>query len=186
MRLPVVEPRRGRIRAGLAAVLALSLQTTAWALPEDSRQPIRITADHATMDEGRGEAAYRGSVRITQGTLDVQGDTLTLKVDKEGALTTARTLGKPARYQQKTDPAKGPVVATADEILFDNVNSTVTLIGNAVLRQDAASFTGPRIVYSVARKQIEASGNGSQRVELVFPPQQREAGKPKANTGSSK
>ena len=89
MRLPVVEPRRGRIRAGLAAVLALSLQTAAWALPEDSRQPIRITADHATMDEGRGEAAYRGSVRITQGTLDVQGDTLTLKVDKEGALVVA-------------------------------------------------------------------------------------------------
>lgn len=147
--------------------------TLSWALPEDVEQPVNISADNARFDEKSGEAVYRGSVVVIQGTLKVQGDTLTLRVDEQGALTTARTLGKPARYQQRTDPAKGLVNATADEIQFDHRTGTIILLGNALLKQDGASFSGPRIVYSTEKKQIEASGNSQQRVQLVFPPQAR-------------
>ncbi|MEO6699787.1 MAG: lipopolysaccharide transport periplasmic protein LptA [Paraperlucidibaca sp.] len=149
-----------------------------WALPEDAQQPVSISADNARFDEKAGEAVYRGSVVVIQGTLKVQGDTLTLRIDDQGALTTARTLGKPARYQQRTDPAKGLVNATADEIQFDHRTGTLVLIGNALLKQDGASFSGPRIVYSTEKKQIEASGNSEQRVHLVFPPQARGEKKP--------
>lgn len=172
----------------LAATLFAGLlagSAPALALTEDSQQPIQVTADNARFDEKSGEASYRGNVHIQQGTLEVNGDTLTLKVDSKGALSTARTFGKPARYQQKTDPAKGLVTAEAGEIQFDNTSGVITLIGNALLKQDGASFSGPRIVYSTVRKQIEASGNASQRVQLIFPPRQRESGKP-ATSGSSK
>lgn len=151
---------------------------SSWALPEDVEQPVNISADNARFDEKAGEAVYRGNVVVIQGTLKIQGDTLTLRVDDQGALTTARTLGKPARYQQRTDPAKGLVNATADEIQFDHRNGSIVLIGNALLKQDGASFSGPRIVYSTEKKQIEASGNSQQRVQLVFPPQARGDKKP--------
>jgi len=180
-------PRRNDIRFLLVAACLLPA-APAMALPEDSQQPIQVTADNARFDERLGEAVYRGKVQIIQGTLEVNGDSLTIKVDGKGQLSTARTVGKPAHYQQKIDPDKGLVTAEAGEILFDNVNGTITLIGNAVLRQDSASFKGPRIVYSTTRKQIEASGSPGERVQLVFPPSARGAGKPAINPfgGSSK
>lgn len=165
-------PRRteSRLARHLLAAGLLLAASPLMALPEDAQQPVKVTADSARFDEASGEAVYRGNVLTQQGTLEVRGDSLTLKVDSKGALTTARTLGKPAHYQQKTDPAKGLVTADANEILFDNTTGVVTLIGNAVLRQEGTSFTGPRIVYSTVRKQIEASSDSSQRVQLVFPP----------------
>lgn len=172
-------PLTGRL---LAAGLLLA-SPPLLALPEDAQQPVKVTADNARFDETRGEAVYRGNVLTQQGTLEVRGDSLTLKVDSKGSLTTARTLGKPAHYQQKTDPAKGLVTADASEIIFDNTTGVVTLIGNAVLRQEGTSFTGPRIVYSTVRKQIEASSDASQRVQLVFPPSAMHTpGKPAAGS----
>ena len=165
-------------RAKRIARLLLLAATTftpvlSWALPEDAEQPVNISADNARFDEKAGEAVYRGNVVVIQGTLKVQGDTMTLHVDDKGALTTARTLGKPAHYQQRTDPAKGLVNATAEEIQFDHRTGNIVLVGNAVLKQDGASFSGPRIVYSTEKKQIEANGNSKQRVQLIFPPQAR-------------
>ncbi|MEL0027215.1 MAG: lipopolysaccharide transport periplasmic protein LptA [Perlucidibaca sp.] len=183
-------PRRTDTLPLLAAAACL-LPLPALALPEDSQQPIQVTADNARFDERSGEAVYRGNVQIIQGTLEVLGDSLTLKVDGKGRLTTARTLGKPAHYQQRIDPDKGMVTADANEIQFDNSNGVITLIGNAVLRQDSASFKGPRIVYSTTRKQIEASGSPGERVQLVFPPSLRDGARPgtpgaPSATGSSK
>ena len=167
-------------------LLLLALPGLAQALPEDAQQPIQITADNARFDEKSGEALYRGNVQIVQGTLRVNGDTLTLKVDAQGNLQTARTLGKQAHYEQKTDPAKGLVKADANEIIFDNNTGVITLLGNAVLRQYSANFSGPRIVYSTLRKQIEATGDSTQRVQLTFPPSARNGGKTPASNGSSK
>lgn len=174
----------------LAALLLVGCAAnTALALPEDAQQPIQITADNARFDEKSGEAIYRGKVQIVQGTLRVNGDSLTLKVDAEGNLLNARTLGKPAHYEQKTDPAKGLVKADANEIIFDNTTGVITLLGNSILRQDNASFSGPRIVYSTLRKQIEATSDASQRVQLTFPPSARNSTKtpsPASSTGSAK
>lgn len=167
----------------LLTLLPLLASSAALALPEDAQQPIQITADNARFDEKTGEALYRGNVQIVQGTLRVTGDTLTLKVDASGQLQTARTLGKQAHYEQRTDPAKGLVNADANEILFDNNTGVITLLGNAVLRQDSANFSGPRIVYSTVRKQIEATGDSTQRVQLTFPPSARQGGKTPVSTG---
>ena len=167
-------------------LLLLALPGLAWALPEDAQQPVQITADNARFDEKSGEALYRGNVQIVQGTLRVSGDSLTLKVDAKGSLQTARTIGKQAHYEQKTDPAKGLVKADANEIIFDNTTGVITLLGNAVLRQDNANFSGPRIVYSTVRKQIEATGDSTQRVQLTFPPSARSSGKTPVSTGGSK
>ncbi|MDP1541375.1 MAG: lipopolysaccharide transport periplasmic protein LptA [Moraxellaceae bacterium] len=158
-----------------AMIIGLTLPTTAIALPADRNQQVEITANNARFDERAGEAVYRGNVLVKQGTMEVRGDSLILNVDDKGALTLARTIGKPARFQQQIDPSKGLVKGEANEVIFDNRDGSVTLTGNAVLRQDNASFSGPRIVYSTTRKQIEASGNDTQRVQLIFPPSIRES-----------
>ena len=46
------------------------------ALSTDSNQPIRVQADSAELDDGKGVATYRGNVVITQGSLRVTGTSL--------------------------------------------------------------------------------------------------------------
>ena len=62
--------------------LALACASSvAMALPSDREQPIRVQADSAELDERQGVAVYRGSVVITQGTLKITGDTVTITQD---------------------------------------------------------------------------------------------------------
>jgi lipopolysaccharide export system protein LptA len=151
------------------AVIALP----ALALPTDRDQPLQVAADTASFNEKTGIATYRGAVVIRQGTLEVRADELVLTVDKAGNVTTTVALGKPARYQQQTDPRKGLVSAEASRIDYDLKTETITLSGQARLKQDGASFQGASIVYAIARQQVEAKGDASNRVQLVLPPQPR-------------
>lgn len=51
---------------------------SAWALPDDRNQPIRIQADDAQLDDKNGVATYKGDVIITQGSMKVTGNTVTI------------------------------------------------------------------------------------------------------------
>lgn len=146
---------------------------TATALPTDRDQPLQVAADSASFNEKTGIATYRGAVVIRQGTLEVRADELVITVDKAGNVTTTAAQGKPARYQQQTDPKKGLVTAEASRIDYDLKNETITLSGQARLKQDGASFQGANIVYAIARQQVDAKGDASNRVQLVLPPQPR-------------
>ena len=78
-----VNPLPLLISLGLAAA-----SSTSWALPSDRDQPIRVQADSAELDDKQGVAVYRGSVVITQGSLKITGDTVTLTVGDGSKLTT--------------------------------------------------------------------------------------------------
>ena len=127
----------------------------------------------AHFDEKTGIATYRGSVVIRQGTLELRSDELVINVDKQGNVTKTSARGKPARYQQQVDPKKGLVSAEATRIDYDLKNEVITLNGQARLRQDGASFQGATITYAIARQQVDAKGDASNRVQLVLPPQPR-------------
>ena len=51
---------------------------SAWALPNDQEQPIRIQADDAQLDDKNGVATYKGDVIITQGSMKITGNTVTI------------------------------------------------------------------------------------------------------------
>ena len=72
------------------------LSGLAYALPSDRNQPINVQADSAEMDDKRGVAIYRGDVIITQGTLKITGDTVTITLDQAGDIDVFTSVGKPA------------------------------------------------------------------------------------------
>lgn len=157
----------------LAAIGLAMTPVATLALPTDRDQPLQVAADNAHFDEKSGIATYKGAVVIRQGTLELRADELVISVDKQGNVTSTVARGKPARYQQQTDPKKGLVMAEASRIDYDLKNETITLTGDARLRQDAASFQGATITYAIARQQVDARGDSSNRVQLVLPPQPR-------------
>ena len=93
---------------GLSAFL---LGTGAWALPEDRNQPIRVQADTAELDDRQGVAVYRGDVVITQGSMKITGDTVTITQNGSGDVEVFTSIGKPAYYEQKPSADKEVVKA---------------------------------------------------------------------------
>src|SRR5690554_3283058 len=82
------------------------LSGLAHALPSDSSQPINVQADSAEMDDKRGVAIYRGDVVITQGTLKITGDTVTITLTKNGDIDVFTSVGEPAYYEQQQSTDK--------------------------------------------------------------------------------
>jgi lipopolysaccharide export system protein LptA len=155
-----------------------------YALPSDREQPIQINADSARYNEKTGIAVYTGQVVIQQGTLEIRADEIVIRVDKKGGISSLTATGKPARFQQKTDPQKGIVSAESSQVDYDVKNEIITLAGAAKLQQDGASFKGNTITYNSQTQQVEAKGDSQNRVQLTLPPSAQ--GKPRPTKESSK
>lgn len=154
-----------------------TLGSRAHALPTDREQPVQVMANTARFNEKTGIATYSGNIVVIQGTLEIRAEEMVITTDPQGAILSTVARGNPARYQQQTDPKKGPVNAEALRIDYDAKNEIVTLTGNAKLKQDGSSFQGNVITYNSVRQQVDARGDGANRVKLVFPPQARESKK---------
>src|SRR3989338_8538663 len=136
----------------------------AWALPSDPEQPIRIQADSAELDDKQGVAVYRGDVVITQGTLKITGDTVTITQDKNGEIEVFTSVGKPSYYEQKPSANKQIVKAYGLTIHYFAANERIVLIDQAKVIQEGNTFEGEKIVYDTQR-QIVNAGRANGRSE---------------------
>lgn len=159
-----------QLTKALPMVLILSLPVVSHALPSDANQPIKLLADKATYSERTGVTSYSGNVIITQGTLKLTADNITVDLSKNRSIDSAVATGRPATMQQVITQEKGLAKGQANRIDYNAVTGIVTLTGNAHLVQNGASFAGNVIRYSLKAGDVEATAGNSQRVELVFPP----------------
>lgn len=161
------------VLTGVAACVmtAIGVSNTANALPSDANQPIRLLADRATYSERTGVTSYSGNVSITQGSLKMAAENLTVNLTPDRAIESAVATGRPATIQQIVTQEKGLAKGQANRIDYDVKTGIVTLTGNARLTQNGGSFSGNVIRYSLKVGDIEATAGNKQRVELVFPPQ---------------
>jgi len=94
----------------LLTVLGLTFSRWAAALDSDRDQPIQIVADLAVRDELAGETRYEGNVVLTQGSLVITADTLSIRHNTDEADKIVAT-GKPATLVQQPTPDQAPVVS---------------------------------------------------------------------------
>ena len=155
---------------------------SAWALPSDRDQPIRVQADSAELDDKQGVAVYRGGVVITQGTLKITGDTVTITQDANGEIEVFTSVGKPAYYEQKPSADKDIVKAYGLTIQYYATNERIVLIDQAKVIQQGNTFEGEKIVYDTRRQIVNAGratgGNVSTprpRIDMVIQPKNKPA-----------
>ena len=162
---------RTKPTALFAALLSLACQC-AYALPEDSEQPIRITTDEALRDEKTGRTVYRGNVELIQGTIKITADRITFyRVDQEGDKIVAE--GSPARMQQQPEPESALMHARGETIEYYRGEERVLLRDNAQVEQDGSTVRGDRIDYFINQQLVKAAADdsdASRRVEVVIPP----------------
>ncbi|MBT8766237.1 lipopolysaccharide transport periplasmic protein LptA [Pseudomonas boanensis] len=153
----------------------------AWALPTDRDQPIRVQADSAELDDKQGVAVYRGDVIITQGTLKITGDTVTITQDSNGDIQVFTSVGKPAYYEQKPAVDKEIVKAYGMTIQYFASNERIVLIDQAKVIQEGNTFEGEKIVYDTQRQIVNAGrATGTNvstprpRIDMVIQPKKKE------------
>ncbi|MEZ5502663.1 MAG: lipopolysaccharide transport periplasmic protein LptA [Halioglobus sp.] len=173
-------PDRGITRvtscARILFVLLLLPAALAGALPEDRDQPIHITADKALRDETKGVTIYSGNVVLTQGSMELEADTLTIYHTTENADKIVAE-GKPAKMRQQPELNKGVVHANANVITYFKTEDRVLLRSDARIEQDGAVVAGDSIEYFIAKQLITAEADQTQegnKVEVVIPPNVRQ------------
>ena len=155
----------------LATASALSMAATSgWTLPDDNQQPINIQSDRATQKsfENGAKTEYFGHVVMTQGSLLITGNHVVIH-SRDRKATKVVALGKPAKFQQQSDPAKPPIKAQANAITYTLKQEMLVLKGDAQVEQEGSTVSGQRIEYNTVSEKVSASG-GEGSVNMVFLP----------------
>ncbi|ROL87105.1 lipopolysaccharide transport periplasmic protein LptA, partial [Pseudomonas chlororaphis] len=128
---------------------------SAWGLPNDSEQLIRVQADRSQIDNKQGFATYTGNVIITQGSMKITGDTVTI-VMKKGShnevdvVTSVGNLAYFEQLQKATDPQ--PVQAYAVTIQYLTQQNRIILIDRAKVISAGNTTLGEKIVYDTVKQ----------------------------------
>ncbi len=148
-----------------ALLLALCPSPGALALSTDRDQPINIEADRAEADNAKRVTTYYGDVIITQGTLRITGETVTIQYDQEDHLTKLVSEGAPARFRQlpdgKADAPKNYQVAQASRMEYYAQDDLIVLLGDAIYGEGGDEVAADRIVYDSVKSQMKAESRAA-------------------------
>lgn len=150
-------------------LLAL-LPLCALALPEDRNQPIQLEASRGQIDQKTGVSTYEGNVVITQGSLRLNGDAVTIHV-KDGGVQRMEATGNPVKLRYRPSADKPEILGDSRRVEYDVASSKVVMSGNARLIQGQDSFTGERVEYDLKSDVVRARGAGDNgRIQFIIQP----------------
>jgi lipopolysaccharide export system protein LptA len=172
----------------LLLTAALLFCSTAWGLSTDKDQPIEIEANAAELDDQKGVTIYTGNVVVTQGSIRMTGDKMTVYYTRENDLDTVIMIGQPATYRQLPDNSEIYDEAEALRMEFYNLKNLIVLIDNALVKQEHKRFSGNRIEYDTLNSKVWARGaadktvaeegdtpaTDSGRVKIIIQPKKKE------------
>ena len=144
--------------AAVAALLAAVVAVNAHALSTDKNKPIEVEADSAQLDDMNNVSVYRGNVVVTQGSIRMTGDIMTVHNTPNNKLDYLVMEGHPATYRELPDNSDVYDTAEADRMEYYELKNYVILTGNSVVTQKGLRFSGDRIEYDTARNEVKAYG----------------------------
>jgi len=170
----------------LATGLMVTVQL--FALSTDQDKPIEIAADAAELDDKTGITIYSGNVIVTQGSMNLRGDKLTITYNDDNSLKTATMLGTPATFKQMPDnKEQGQIDGKGIKINYLASDNLLVLTEDAELTQSGKLFKAYKIEYDtekskmIARKAVagEKTPSGkpvqkdSGRIRVILPPKKK-------------
>ena len=161
---------------GLSAALG---SVSAWALPTDRDQPIRIQADDAQLDDKQGIATYKGDVIITQGSMMIKGSTVTITRGANGDIDVVTSVGNLAYFEQQQSADKpDKMQGYGKQIQYQSQKDLVVLTDQAKVINGGNTTEGEKIVYNT-KTQVATAGRGGQvstprpRIDMVIQPKKK-------------
>ena len=151
----------------------------------DFRLPVTAKSKNQSLDGKKKTSIFIDNVVIRQGSLEILADRVEADATAGKGKEVITAIGKPASYQQRLEDGS-IVVASANEIKYDVEFQTISLKGNAIIKQKDVRVNGDSIAFDMAKEQIMAStdANSSESVTTVLSPgafsssKQTDEGKP--------
>lgn len=154
----------------LSALLLTLLSFAVQALDTDRNQPIHIDSSSAHADYKSGTTRYDGNVVLTQGSLQIKADSISIQRDKNG-VRAVTAVGRPVQIQQSPAADQAPIQAEANEISYDISTDQLILKDNVYIKLQESVHRGSRYEYNLNSQQLKASGTASSRISTTFQPQ---------------
>jgi lipopolysaccharide export system protein LptA len=132
----------------------------------NKNDPITITSDRLEADRKKNFVIYTGRVVAVQGEMTLKSNTLTAHFtpDMKGF--------KEIIAEGSVHITQSDRVATGNRAVFNDQQKTITLTGNAMIRQGNSEVSGPRIIFFIEQDRAiaESSDQQKQRVKAtIFP-----------------
>jgi lipopolysaccharide export system protein LptA len=154
----------------LVSIQAFS--TFAYSKVRDNQQPIHVEADSLEVRDNDNISIYTGNVKLTQGSLEVHSDRLTLYFEDNKILILMKMAGSPATFRQLND-SNLEIIGEALKIEYRESESTLLLLGNAKLTQGSNIIESNKINLNIDSNSIEAgSVEPDNRVRMLIQPKQ--------------
>ncbi|TNH05957.1 lipopolysaccharide transport periplasmic protein LptA [Testudinibacter sp. TR-2022] len=162
-----------KIIKSLTLVSALLLSFSAFALKNDSQQPINITSDNQSLDLENNIVTFTDNVVITQGSILINARqvTITRPNNGGGGKEKIEANGSPVTFQQQLDNGK-MINGRANKVNYDLGSQYLVLTGNAQLKQLDSQIDAEVITYDVQQQKMIAKNSGKGRVKTILYPSQ--------------
>jgi len=111
--------------------------------------------------------AYRltGNVRIARGNLVVQADEARSYTNAQGEVERIELFGQPTYWNDVLEDGE-PVDGHSDQIIVNFLADTITMVGSAEIRMSKGEFSGNKLTYDMASKDLVGEGG----VRVVIEP----------------
>ncbi|MCM2678613.1 lipopolysaccharide transport periplasmic protein LptA [Echinimonas agarilytica] len=157
----------------ISAAALIAICPFSYAVKSDFSERVVIESERQTIDMKSNVVTYIGDVKVTQGTLQIFADTLTILNATEEGQQVLVANGKPANYSQILDNGKA-MDAQALRVRYELGERILLLTGEAQLTQEDSLVKGDKILYNLEQQLLEADSkdDGSARVTTIFIPDQ--------------
>ena len=166
----------------IAACLALA--PAARAEKADREKDIVVNADHLYGDDANHTSTFEGNVVITQGTMRMTANKVTMREDAERHKFYI-AYGTPVTFRQKRDNVDEYIEGNAQRAEFDDLNDIVRLYEKARVTSNSNVINGEYIQYDMRKELAEvqgappgtklAPGAASPRVKVTIVPAKKDA-----------
>ncbi|MBN9308126.1 MAG: lipopolysaccharide transport periplasmic protein LptA [Devosia sp.] len=146
--------------------LALALALLLLAAPVVAAEPVKITADNFTVDQGNKSGTFTGSVVITRTNLTIWANKVVVTYGKGGE-SDIDTITATGAVRIKT-PAQE---ATGGRATFDPLTQILKLTENVTVLNAQGKVSGPELTINLASQTSTFEGGKGGRVTGVFTPQ---------------
>ena len=157
----------------IALTCSLILCSPAYADKTDLEQEITIKSQRQAADLKNKIASYLDNVSIRQGSISITADVVKVfsRVDKKSGEKNDTYLakGKPAIFEQQLEDGSF-ITLQADEITYNPNSNTITISGNALVKQAGSEVSGNEITYNTLSEKLEAQSANNQSVTTILQP----------------
>jgi len=155
-------------------LIVLLFSQSVTALESDFQENVVVNAKRQEVFIKEDRVVFYDDVTVTQGTILINADKLTVLSSGEQGTEVMIASGKPATFTQLLDDGKR-INTESDEIRYELGKKLLTLAGKAKLRQEDSEVNGEKIVYHIEKQEMiaESGKKDTDRVITIFSPEEK-------------